>query len=109
MAKVSHSLLIAVIGVEPAAFIVLDAPQRRGIYLVQDYAQYSIQHRRGVRKTLENQALTCFAPLDDEDEAVTVPRDHLVVNDSSQRRCLDDYQVIGLAGNLDKLLHLHRS
>ena len=41
--EVSRSLLIAVIGVEPVALIVLDAPQRRGIHLVQDHAQDSIQ------------------------------------------------------------------
>jgi hypothetical protein len=36
-------LLIAVIGVEPIALIVLDASQRRGVHLVQDHAQDSIQ------------------------------------------------------------------
>ena len=41
--EVSRSLLIAVIGVEPIALIVLDAPQRRGIHLVQDHAQDPIQ------------------------------------------------------------------
>src|SRR5436190_10746352 len=99
--KGSRSLLIGVIILEPIALIVLDAPQRSGVHLVQDHTMDPIQQHRGVRKTLADQALTCFPPLDDEDEAATVPRDHLVVDDSSHRRCLDDHEVIGLARNLD--------
>ena len=65
-----------------------------------------IQQHRGVRKTFADQALTCFSPLDDEDEAATVPRNHLVVDDSRHRRRLDDHEVIGFACNLDELFHL---
>src|SRR5258708_21266717 len=81
--EVSRSLLIAVIGVEPIALIVLDAPQRRGVHLVEDHAQDAIQQAGGVRKTLPHQALTCFPPLDDENETVAISRDHLVVDDRS--------------------------
>ena len=56
----SRSLLIGVIILETVALVVLDAPQRRGIHLVQDHAQDPIQQRRGVRKTFADQALTCF-------------------------------------------------
>src|SRR5262245_45824643 len=99
--EVSRALLVGIVGVEPITLVVLDAPKRRGIRLVQDNAQDLIHERRRVRKTLKDQPLTCFSPLNDEDEAVAVPRDHLVVNDRSHRRCLDDYQVIRLARNLD--------
>src|SRR5262245_44540171 len=109
MARGSRFLLIAVIRVEPLALVMLDGPQRRGIRLVQDHAQDSIKQRRGLRKTLEDQALTCLSPLDDEDKTVAVPRDHLVVDDRSNWRRLDDHQVVGFACDIDELLHLRCS
>ena len=68
------------------ALIVFDAPERGGIRLVQDQAKDSIEKCGGVGKTFKYQALTRFPPFHDEDEAVAVTRDHLVVDDRGNRR-----------------------
>src|SRR5690242_3318534 len=96
----SCSFRVGVIGMEPIAFIVLDALKRIGIGLVQDYAQDTIQQFRRLRKTFHDEALARFPPLNDEYEPVAVSRDYLIVNHRRHRRYLNDDQIISLSRDL---------
>ena len=86
---------------EAIALIAFDTLQCSRVRLVENDAHNSVQEGRSVIETLKDHALTCFSLLDDDDETVAVPRDHLVVNDCSHRGRLDDHQVIGFARRID--------